>query len=112
MERFEYIKESYSWRCPSNLIRAERRAKLEQPEKQAIYHKRKRVDEQVFGQIRGELGFRDLTMLGRDLARAQWLFVCAVHNVMKAVRHISSLKGKETDLAISCFRRMPAFLGG
>ena len=31
-------------------------------------------------------------MRGQDLARAQWLFACAVHNVMKAVRHISSLK--------------------
>jgi len=30
---------------------------------------------------------------------------------MKAVRHISSLKDKETDFAISCIRRMPAFSG-
>jgi hypothetical protein len=76
------------------------RARLKQPEKQAIYRKRKWVAEQVFGQIKGGLGFRDLTMRGQDLARAQWLFVCAVHNVMKAVRHITSLKGKETALAI------------
>jgi hypothetical protein len=57
------------------------------------------------------MGFRDLTMRGQDLARAQWLFVCAVHNVMKAVRHNSSLKGKETDLAISCISRITAFSG-
>ena len=142
LERFEYIKESDSWRCPSGrllvrekkqmlngrpllrryecldcqgcslrtyclksgeerrtllvkkkqLIRAEMRARLKQPEKQAIYRKRKWVAEQVFGQIKGGLGFRELTMRGQDLARAQWLFACAVHNVMKAVRHISSLK--------------------
>ena len=87
------------------------RARLKQSEKQAIYRKRKWVAEQVFGQIKGGLGFRDLTMRGEDLARAQWLFACAVHNVMKAVRHISSLKGKETALAISRKSRKPAFSG-
>jgi len=35
---------------------------LKQPEKQVIYRKRKWVAEQVFGQIKGGLGFRDLTM--------------------------------------------------
>ena len=149
VERFEYVKESDSWRCPEGrplvrekkqvlngrpllrryecldcqgcslrryclklgeecrtllvkrkqLIRAEMRARLKQPEKQVIYRKRKWVAEQVFGQIKGGLGFREFTMRGEDLARAQWLFACAVHNVMKAVRHISSLKGKETALA-------------
>jgi len=105
LEKFEYIKESDSWRCPSGrllvrekkqvlhgrpllrryecfdcevclfrrhclkpgeqrrtllvkrkqLIRAEMRARLKQPEKQAIYRKRKWVAEQVFGQIKGGL---------------------------------------------------------
>jgi len=87
------------------------RSRLKQSEKQAIYRKRKGVAEQVFGQIKGGLGFRNLTMRGQDIARTQWLFVCAVHNLMKAVRHITSLKGKETTLAIRCIRRMPAFLG-
>jgi hypothetical protein len=85
------------------------RARLKQPEKQAIYRKRKWVAEQVFGQIKGGLGFRDLTMRGQDLARAQWLFVCAVHNVMKAVRHISSMKGKVTALLISNESRKKPF---
>ena len=152
LERFEYIKESDSWRCPGGrllirekkqalngrpllrryecldcegcllqryclkigeecrtllvkrkqLIRAEMRARLKQPDKQAIYRKRKWVAEQVFGQVKVGLGFREFTVRGEDLVRAQWLFVCAVHNVMKAVRHISSLKGGKTALAISC----------
>ena len=84
------------------LIRAEMRARMKQPEKQAIYRKRKWVAEQVFGQIKGGLGFREFTMRGEDLARAQWLFALTVHNVLKAVRHISYLKGKETALAINC----------
>ncbi len=138
IERFEYIKESDSWKCPGSrqvvrekktvskgrpklrryvcadcggcplmvhclkpgeerrtllvkkkqLIRAEMRARLKRPEKQAIYRKRKWVAEQVFGQIKESLGFRGVTERGREYARAQWLFACAVHNVMKAVRYI------------------------
>jgi len=59
------------------------------------------VAEQVIGQIKGDLGFRELTMRGQEFARAQWLFALAVHNVLKAVRYISSLKGKETALVVS-----------
>ena len=151
LERFEYIKESDSWRCPDGrllvreakrvskgrpllrrykcpdcegcslrryclkpgeerrtllvkrkqLVRAEMRARMKKPEKQAIYRKRKWVAEQVIGQIKGDLGFRELTMRGQEFARAQWLFALAVHNVLKAVRYISSLKGKETALVVS-----------
>ncbi len=68
------------------------RARLKQPEKQAIYRKRKWVAEQPFGQIKEGMGFRGVTMRGKTYARAQWLFVCAVHNVMKAVRFIADLR--------------------
>jgi hypothetical protein len=74
------------------LIRAEMRARLKEPGKQAIYRKRKWVAEQVFGQIKEGLGFRGVTMRGEEFARAQWLFACAVHNVMKAVRRAASVK--------------------
>jgi len=70
------------------------RARLRQPEKQAIYRKRKWVAEQTMGQIKGSLGFRGVTLRGQSYARAQWLFACAVHNVMKAVRFIA--KTRET----------------
>jgi hypothetical protein len=36
------------------------------------------------------MGFRGVTMRGENYARGQWLFACAVHNVMKAVRFIAS----------------------
>jgi transposase len=71
------------------LLHGEMRARLLQPEKQAIYRKRKWLAEQNIGQIKESLGFRRVTMRGKDHARAQWLFVCAVHNVMKAVRFIA-----------------------
>lgn len=138
IERFEYIKEDDSWKCPGSrrlvreektvskgrpklrwyvcpdcgscplmarclksgetrrsllvkrkqLVRAEMRARLQKPEKQAVYRKRKWVAEQVFGQIKESFGFRGVTVRGVEYARAQWLFVCAVHNVMKVVRHV------------------------
>ncbi len=147
LERFEYIKEDDSWRCPDGrllvrednlvikdgddpsaryvcqssegcslssrclkpgetrrtllvkrkqLIGAEMRARLKKPERQAIYRKRKWVAEQVIGQIKDGLGFRGVTMRGKEYARGQWLFACAVHNVMKAVRFISGLRKRNT----------------
>ncbi len=152
LEKFDYNKESDSWRCPEGrllereksrgrkgrpklrrylctdcngcslrtyclkygeerrlllvkrkqLIRADMRARLKDPVKQAIYRKRKWVAEQVIGQIKEGFGFRGFTVRGDNFARAQWLFVCAVHNVMKAVRFIRDLrklKGIETQIA-------------
>lgn len=149
VERFEYIKETDTWKCPASrllvrekkqlnkgrpllrryscpdcagcplrahclkpgeghrmsrmllvkrkqLIRAEMRARLKKPEKQAIYRKRKWVAEQVIGQIKDGLGFRGVTVRGKPYARAQWLFVCAVHNVMKAVRFIADIRKTRT----------------
>ena len=46
------------------------------------------------GQIKGSLGFTGVTLRREIYARAQWLFTCAVHNVMKAVRFIA--KTRET----------------
>ncbi len=90
------------------LIRAEMRARLKKPEQQAIYRKRKWVAEQVFGQIKVGLGFRELTVRGGESARAQWFFVCAVHNVMKAVRYVLDLRRKkaikQVDTGLGCRR--------
>lgn len=76
----------------NQLLHGEMRARLKNPEKQAIYRKRKWVAEQPFGQIKEGMGFRGVTMRGKTYARAQWLLVCAVHNVMKAVRFIADLR--------------------
>jgi transposase len=151
LERFDYIKESDSFRCPGGrllvrqskqvtmgrpllrrytcsdctgcslrpyclksgeerrtllvkkkqLIRAAMRARLKNPEKQAIYRKRKWVVEQVLGQIKEGLGFRGVTVRGEEFARAQWYFTCAVHNVMKAARFIAKSRRLETAEAKS-----------
>ncbi len=84
------------------LLLGEMRARLKKPEKHAVYRKRKWVAEQPFGQIKEGMGFRGVTMRGDDYARGQWRFVCAVHNVMKAVRFIArSRKSGETEAIIS-----------
>ncbi len=74
----------------TQLLLGEMRARLKKPEKHAVYRKRKWIAEQPIGQIKEGMGFRGVTMRGEDYARGQWLFVCAVHNVMKAVRFIAS----------------------
>ena len=74
----------------SQLLLGDMRARLKKPEKHAVYRKRKWVAEQPIGQIKEGMGFRGVTMRGDDYARGQWLFVCAVHNVMKAVRFVAS----------------------
>ncbi len=76
----------------NQLLHGEMMSRLKKPEKQAIYRKRKWVAEQPIGQIKEGMGFRGVTMRGEIYARAQWLFVCAVHNVMKAVRFIADLR--------------------
>lgn len=150
IEKFHYIKESDSWKCPDErllereksqgakgrpklrryvcpgcngcsltsyclkpgeerrlllvkrkqLIKAEMRARLKDPDKQAIYRKRKWVAEQVIGQIKEGLGFREFTVRGEEFARAQWLLVCAVHNVMRTVRYIKQLRKQNTPEAL------------
>jgi hypothetical protein len=73
----------------SQLLLGEMRARLKKPEEHAVYRKRKWVAEQPIGQIKEGMGFRGVTMRGENYARGQWLFVCAVHNVMKAVRFVA-----------------------
>jgi transposase len=106
---------SLSWRClkrgetqrillvkRKQIIRAEMRARLKRPEKQAIYRKRKWVAEQVIGQIKVGMGFRGVSVRGKDNARGQWLLACATHNVMKAVRYIAGLRKGDTVPATAC----------
>ncbi len=84
----------------SQLLLGEMRARLRKPENDAVYRKRKWVAEQPFGQIKEGMGFRGVTVRGDDYARGQWLLVCAVHNVMKAVRSIASSKKSGVTEAI------------
>ena len=70
------------------IILGEMRARMKRPEKQAVYRKRKWVAEQPIGQIKEGMGFRGVSVRGQIYACGQWVFACAVHNVMKAVRFV------------------------
>lgn len=84
------------------LVCGEMRFRLKKPEKADIYRRRKWVGEQPFGQIKEGMGFRGVTMRGKVFARAQWLFTCAVHNVIKAVRFILNGEiGRRKEMALA-----------
>jgi len=81
------------------LTRSEMRARLKDPEKEVVYRKRKWVAEQNIGNIKEGMGFRGFTVRGKEFVRGQWLFVLAVHNVMKAVRFLTNSKRRTGALA-------------
>lgn len=83
------------------LLVGEMRARLKEPEKRAVYRRRKWVVEQTIGQIKEGMGFRGVTMHGDDYARGQWMLACAVYNVMKVVRLVQDLrKWREMETAV------------
>ena len=56
------------------------------------YRQRGHIAETPHGHIKHNMGFRQLTMRGKAKARAEWAFVCAVHNLFKALStgHLTS----------------------
>jgi transposase len=59
------------------------RAKLRDPEKQALLRRRKVIVEPAFGVIKQVGGFRRWTVRGLDNVRTQWAMVCAAFNLKK-----------------------------
>lgn len=53
----------------------------------ALYRRRKTIIEPVFGQLQTVQDARQLLIRGRDPARAQWRFHCAIHNLLKLHRN-------------------------
>lgn len=51
------------------------------------YSLRKQTVEPVFGQIKRCMGFRQFSMRGQQACEAEWLLVCAAHNLLKLFRH-------------------------
>jgi hypothetical protein len=52
----------------------------------AVYARRKAIVEPVFGQLDTVQDARRLLLRGKQAARAQWRFHCAVHNLLKLHR--------------------------
>jgi transposase len=61
------------------------RERLTTPQGIAAYRRRGHIAETPHGHIKHNMGFRQLTMRGKDKAAAEWTFTCAVHNLLKAL---------------------------
>ena len=62
------------------------RYKMRQPEHRRRYARRKAIVEPVFGQIKEDRGFREVSLRGLALAKAEYLLACLVHNLGKLIR--------------------------
>lgn len=60
--------------------------KLKTKDGHAVYARRKAIVEPVFGQMQTVQDARRLLLRGKQAARAQWRFQCAVHNLLKLHR--------------------------
>jgi transposase len=62
------------------------RERLRSSEGQAIYKLRKQIVEPVFGQIKDARGIRAFLLRGLGKVQAEWLLICATHNILKLFR--------------------------
>jgi transposase len=61
--------------------------KLKTKQGHAVYARRKAIVEPVFGQMQTVQDAQRLLLRGKQAARAQWRFQCAVHNLLKLHRN-------------------------
>jgi transposase len=61
--------------------------KLKTKDGHAVYARRKAIVEPVFGQMQTVQDAQRLLLRGKQAARAQWRFQCAVHNLLKLHRN-------------------------
>src|SRR3954471_4995787 len=58
-------------------------AKLADPGNKKIYKKRSATIEPVFGNVKGNLGYRRFARRGRDAVHSEWRLICSAHNLLK-----------------------------
>ena len=61
--------------------------KMNKQTSRAIYNKRFSNVEPVFSHITWVRGFKRFTVWGKAKVKAQWLFVCFVHNIYKIMKY-------------------------
>jgi transposase len=64
---------------------ARMRARLRTEDGITAYRQRGHIAETPHGHIKHNMGFRQLSVRGKDKAAAEWTFACAVHNLLKAL---------------------------
>ncbi|MDR1189897.1 MAG: transposase [Bifidobacteriaceae bacterium] len=60
--------------------------KVSRKKGRALYDKRKRIVEPVFGQIKAAQGVRGFSRRGLEAAKAEWKLIAASHNLLKLYR--------------------------
>jgi transposase len=68
-------------------LAAELRARLDSDEGRALYRKRQRMIEPIFGQTKANRGIDRFLCRGLGACRAEWSLITATHNLLKAWRH-------------------------
>jgi hypothetical protein len=68
------------------------RERLQTPDGIAAYRQRGHIAETPHGNIKHNMGLRQLSVRGKRKASAEWEFICAVHNLFKALStgHLTS----------------------
>jgi transposase len=72
---------------PAAPLAAELRARLDSDEGRALYRKRQRIIEPIFGQTKANRGIDRFLCRGLGACRAEWSLITATHNLLKAWRH-------------------------
>ena len=62
--------------------------KLAEPENAELYTKRSSTIEPVFGNIKGNLGYRRFTRRSLPAVQSEWRLICTVHNLLK-LQHLA-----------------------
>jgi transposase len=61
------------------------RERLKTPDGIAAYRQRGHIAETPHGHIKHNMGIRQLSVRGKAKASAEWTFICAIHNLFKAI---------------------------
>jgi len=69
------------------LTRQQMQEKLGDPPKQALFRKRKTSIEPVFGNLKGNRGYRRFVRRGLPAVNSEWRLICATHNLLKLWRY-------------------------
>ena len=70
----------------SEAAREQMKQKLKTEKGRALYKMRKAIVEPVFGQIKAARGIRAFLFRGLEKVRAEWMLICATHNLLKLFR--------------------------
>lgn len=81
------IKRGPPERRPQAPLAAELRKRLDTDEGRALYRKRQRIIDPIFGQTKLNRGIDRFLCRGLGACRAEWSLITATHNLLKAWRH-------------------------